>query len=531
MPTSRKRGSTRPARRAADASLVRVPRADALARVIPTLAPETLHALVRHRGLDAAVEVFTSATPAQLTALADLDLWRSSQPGDRETFDADRFGEWLETLAAIDESTAARIVASLDTDVVVAGLSLYVRVFDPGIFEPHETSDDEARDRHRLMHSETSRDIVECEVGGYVVRSRRTDAWDAVVGLLATLDAEYQDVFHAVMQGCRRLSNSRPEIDGLDDLLILPEQHLHELSHGRDDRRASRGYVTSADARAFLQAARLATSGGDAAASIGTRQIAGEYFRAARDATDGAAEILPDAIDGLERPRGLLQSRDDVDTDRVPLLRRLMTFVEEHDAAAYQDRSRDLAFLVNALVAGGTVQSRAFTLREAADAAAAVCNLGLERWTTIDGGALADSFLVDHDLIAVFEAGWSALHRDVTLFATNRLIAIVADLHCVDVDTAAGLGALHRELVRDRDAGRPWLARDAADVLATLDQVAWIAVRGLLDECPVVADALTAVLERRTTTVSATAFRFISSTAQIGDIRVFMRALPHVLAR
>ena len=28
------------------------------------------------------------------------------------------------------------------------------------------------------------------------------------------------DYFHAVMQGCRRLSNSRPEIDGLDDLLM-----------------------------------------------------------------------------------------------------------------------------------------------------------------------------------------------------------------------------------------------------------------------------------------------------------------------
>jgi hypothetical protein len=29
----------------------------------------------------------------------------------------------------------------------------------------------------------------------------------------------------------------------------------------------------------------------------------------------------------------------------------------------------------------------------------------------------------------------------------------------------------------------PWLARDAADVLATLDMTAWISVLGLLDEC------------------------------------------------
>jgi hypothetical protein len=40
-----------------------------------------------------------------------------------------------------------------------------------------------------------------------------------------------------------------------------------------------------------------------------------------------------------------------------------------------------------------------------------------------------------------------------------------------------------------------------------------------------------AVLERRTTSVSPTAFEFISTTAQIGDIRLFMRTLHSVLSR
>ena len=31
------------------------------------------------------------------------------------------------------------------------------------------------------MNSETSGDVLECEVGGYLVRARRTDAWDAIV--------------------------------------------------------------------------------------------------------------------------------------------------------------------------------------------------------------------------------------------------------------------------------------------------------------------------------------------------------------
>ena len=226
------------------------------ARVVPHLAPETLHQLIRYRGLDACGELVTSATPAQLTSLLDLDLWRHAQPGRDEQFDVDRFGEWLEVLVDTGDSVAARTVAALDKHLVIVGLSRYLRLFDPGTFEPTESSDDETIDRNEMMNSETSGDVLECEVGGYLVRARRTDAWDAIVTLLVTLETEHNHYFHAVMQGCRRLSNSRPEIDGLDDLLMAPEQHLHDVAIERERRRSRHGYATPADARAFLQMAR-----------------------------------------------------------------------------------------------------------------------------------------------------------------------------------------------------------------------------------------------------------------------------------
>jgi len=40
-----------------------------------------------------------------------------------------------------------------------------------------------------------------------------------------------------------------------------------------------------------------------------------------------------------------------------------------------------------------------------------------------------------------------------------------------------------------------------------------------------------AILEGRTTTVSPTEFAFVSTAAQIGDVRIFMRKLPGVLSR
>ncbi|HEX7797733.1 MAG TPA: DUF6178 family protein [Vicinamibacterales bacterium] len=563
-----------------------------LARVVPHLAPETLHQLVQHRGLDACGELVTSATPAQLTSLLDLDLWRRVQPGRDEQFDVDRFGEWLEVLVDTGDSVAARTVAVLDKHLVIVGLSRYLRVFDPGTFEPTESSDDEAMDRNEKMNSETSRDVLECETGGYLVRARRTDAWDAIVTLLVTLESEHNHYFHAVMQGCRRLSNSHPEIDGLDDLLTAQEQHLHDVAIERERRRSRHGYATPTDARAFLEMARQARD--TRKPPIATNPIATAYFRAADKSADttpaGASAAAPESesphdatgvsargdagnpasIDAVielltaagvmpERPRALLEAADeDPRAARLPILRRLMEFVLHHDETAYLTRSRELAFLANTLLAGCSVQSRPFTPQEASDAAACICNLGLEclppspgfgepRRSASRGGGPAisqgssprelgpampsDDFLVDHDLVRAFEVGWSVLYQDVSLFVADQLISTLVDLHCVDADTHRGLRELRRKLVKQREAGTPWLARDGTDVLAMFDMTAWISVHGLLEECPILPAALTAILERRKTSVSPTAFEFISTTAQIGDVHLFMRKLPGVLSR
>ena len=514
-----------------------------LARVVPHLAPETLHQLIQYRGLDACGELVTSATPAQLTSLLDLDLWRHAQPGRDEQFDVDRFGEWLEVLVDTGEAAAARTVAALDKDLVIVGLCRYLRVFDPGTFEPTESTDDEAVDRHEKMNRETSANVPECEIGGYLVRARRTDAWDALVTLLATLETEHPHFFHAVMQGCRRLSNSRPEIDGLDDLLMAPEQHLHDVAIERERRRSRQGYATAGDARAFLRMARQPRH-------TTHNPIATAYFRAAEEDDDEAprhdaagasphgGDDIPGSIGAViellteaglmpERPLALLEAADeDPRAARLPVLRRLMESVLHRDENAYLARRRELAFLANTLLAGSSVQSRPFTPQEASDAAACICNLGLE----CGPAAPSDAFLADHDLVTAFEVGWSVLYQDVSLFAADQLMSTLADLDCADDDTRGELRALQRQLAIQREAGTPWLARDAADVLAMLDMTAWIGVLGLLDECPILPAALTAVLERRTTSVSPTAFQFISTKAQIGDIRVFMRALPGLLS-
>lgn len=145
------------------------------------------------------------------------------------------------------------------------------------------------------------------------------------------------------------------------------------------------------------------------------------------------------------------------------------------------------------------------------------------------GASLPEDFLADHDLVTAFEVGWAVLHEDVSMFVATRLIATLKDLHCVDVETRNGLRALRRELVKQRAAGTPWRARHALDVIAIVDTPSWAGLLGLLGECPVLPAALRAILDGDTGPVSATAFEFISTTGQIGEVRAFMGRLPQAL--
>jgi hypothetical protein len=198
-------------------------------------------------------------------------------------------------------------------------------------------------------------------------------------------------------------------------------------------------------------------------------------------------------------------------------------------------RTEEFAFLANALVAGCSIQARPFTEREAADAVLAICNLGLENWphapAARTGTPLPEDLLVRHDLVGVFEIGWSVLHQDVCMHAAECLIDVLADVRCDDRDIQSSLDALRRDMTKHWRAGTPWRAREAMDVIAILDMPAWAALLGLIDECPVLHEAITAAGSPGTHAVGAAAFDFIAENTQIAAARAFLQALPGAFAQ
>jgi hypothetical protein len=516
-----------------------------LSRIVPRLPAETLHQLIQYRGLDACGDILAAATREQVSSLADVDLWRKAAPAADEQFDAHRFGEWIETLVDMGEGVAARIVAGLDRRLVAAGLSRHIRVLDPAACARPLSTDDEQTQESAAFAG------LGADVGGYLVRARRTEAWDAIVELLLSLEADHRECFDAVMRGCRRLSSSVPEADGFHDLLTEPEQLLHDLGLARQSRRSGQGYLGAADARLVLQ---LARQGGpdarDSAAAI--RRIAADYLReddqaaatpdagheregddaaVCADGTTADAPAEPDIDDSIEavvellaeagfvpeRPRALLAGQAG-QPSRVEQMQALLERSRADDGHVFAARSRELAFLANALMAGCSIDARPFTVQEASDAAVAVCNLGLEERETA----------THDDLIDAFQAGWRALH-EMSLSAVDRFVAVLDELRYADLETQMGLHILRRELARQRQAGTPWRARDALDVVATLDMPAWVSLLGVLDECPVLPAALRATLERRTGAINAKEFEFISTRRQIDEVRAFMDRLRDVL--
>ena len=146
--------------------------------------------------------------------------------------------------------------------------------------------------------------------------------------------------------------------------------------------------------------------------------------------------------------------------DHTAVLQRIqahMQFVFDCDHDAYPRRSEELTYLANTIMAGCALQGRPFTAQEARDAAVAVCNLGLENWPPLWSSAksLPDDFLVNHDLVTVFQVGWTVLHKDVGMYAAERLLEVLAGLRCDDCNVQADLDALRIELSTCCRTGMP----------------------------------------------------------------------------
>jgi hypothetical protein len=514
-----------------DVFLERILAVPHLAQVVPQLQPEVLHRIVQRYGLEDCGPLVALATPGQLARVFDLDLWRPAAPGLDEQFDADRFGSWLEVMVDAGVESAAATLAAMDVDLIAGGLRQHVRVLDGGAVAPYVTLDGD------LTSGLTFDDRDRCEIGGYVLSATRTGFWTAITTVLSALADAHGREFDRIMAACRRLSNSRPEID-VHDLPVASAQAMFDLAVEREARRDAQGYVAPGQARAFLEASRRIDLRHGAAPL--RDPLTRAYFSGIEPVAP-AEDVRPEAVAAIvdllheagvmpHTPRARLEGAQS-DAPPRARIRALLEFVHDHDPDAYETRNAELAYLANVIAAGSTIQSRSIAEDEASNAAIAVCSLGLENWPAhwSPGKELPDDWLVHHDLVSVFQVGWTVLHEDVCMYTAGQLIALLPSVRSADADVLSALESLRVSLTKHWRAGSPWHSRDALEVIAILDTPAWAALLGLIDQLPTMHAALAASLGGATRQIDASAFEFISENAQIRKVQDFMRLLPQLV--
>jgi hypothetical protein len=417
---------------------------------VQALAPRALGLLIDRVGLEDAGELVSLATTEQLAAVFDDDLWQSRRPGQDEAFDPRRFALWLEVMIEAGEQFAASRVTELDDDLIALALHRLVLVIDMdelAVEMADRGEDDEAALIEKALES-----CPHEELGRHRVIARRHDGWDAIISLLLALDQQHHDHLERLLDRLAHVSRASIEDGGgLHEVLTAEETLEVDAAAEREGRRGREGFVAPSDAAGFLALAR-STEVADPLAGATDDPVTRAYFRDLAPAVRPAVRPAPPPDAGLvdllrdegvlaparEGGRPLLDASADAAPGRATLFRGALAALAARDPALHERRLLELNYLANVLIAGCALESRRFRPFEAAAAAVATCNLGLERLLhqAAPAGMDAAELAARAGAVALFRTGWRVLHDQVAAPARR------ARPSALDAPAAAALAAL-----------------------------------------------------------------------------------------
>jgi hypothetical protein len=500
-----------------------------LVAAVQSLPARALGKLINHIGLEDAGEIVALATTDQIRRIFDDDLWRSELPGQDEGFDADRFALWLEVMIEAGEEFAAQRLAELPEDLLTLALArqvLVINIEEMAVAMSGRQSDDDAQ-------LEKALESCLCEeIGEYRIIARRHEGFDAVIGILLALDRDHHEYLARLLERCCHAAAEYIEDNGgLFHVLTAGEMLEVDAAAEREDRRAEEGYLSPSSAASFLALART-TPLDDLVGSHERDPITRAYFRSLRRPADaqaaadaataapgrgaaGLVELLREAgVLPRARAVALLEGAGSGTASGNPEpLAAAMRRLGERAPAEHDRRMEELAFVTNVLLAGASLEGRAFRPTEAARAGMAVCNLGLEYLAESKASTVDQALAGGADKL--FRVGWRVLAQDVALPAARRLAALLGESdsrqRMADSAREQAVAALRSGIA----AGRPWTARRKLSELADHGRLA--ALLALLDECPHLAGDAAGLVA-----ASGSELAFISCTRQLRAVAGFL---------
>jgi hypothetical protein len=364
--------------------LARVLETPDLPTQIQALPGPVLGKLIEHVGLEDAAELVALATTEQLAHIFDEDLWHSARAGEDERFDAERFLLWLQIMLEVGERFVAERLAELPQDLVTLAFQRYLLVLDEDALRTElSAGDDQAEAAEKAFESCLSEEIDE-----FHLIWRGGDGWDDVLSALLAFDRDHHALCRALLERCARMSHEYIEDNGgLYEVLSSEDMLESDLAAERESRRAERGYVAPSAATAFLRLARQPLP--NPAEPPERDALTRAYFRelerasappspasAAHSKQHGLAELLE--ASGVTRDAAapaLLTSA--APAREIPLLIRALQCLANDAPASFAERSEELAYLSNVLVAGGSLDGRRLRPLEAVEHVIAAVSFGV----------------------------------------------------------------------------------------------------------------------------------------------------------
>jgi hypothetical protein len=381
-----------------------------LAPALRALPAPSLRQLILRVGLEDAGELIALASLEQLRDVFDEDLWRSVEPGRDEAFDATRFAVWLEVLLEGGETLVADRLAGMSEDFLVFAVSQLARVLDVEHLATWATDPREAELLDRILDVH-----LQQELDQFLLLSRHDAGWDAVLTALLALDQNHPQLLREVLCRCAAATHEEVGSAGaLSSVLEGEELLLEDARAERDSRRAERGYVSPADARAFLALARTAPRQPEVDPvtrahfrELGPRVLAGSPADAAgaRPASSSLRGLLLEA--GAES-EGLPTAPEPAAAGT--LFRQALGELLDADPDAHQRVIEELAYLANVLIAGDTGAARTWRPVEAAERVLELCDEGLR--SAIPGSdpqpSAARDALLRWGAVGAFRLAWAS---------------------------------------------------------------------------------------------------------------------------
>jgi hypothetical protein len=371
-----------------------------LVAAVRELPGAVLGRLIDRIGLEDAGELVALASTAQLERIFDDDLWRADRAGGDETFRPDRFALWLRVMAEAGEEALVQRLGELPQDLVALAVHRLVLVLDMDVVaEQLGWAGDDGEPIARALEDST---FEEWEEFRLIARDR--DAWEDVWSALLALDRDHHHRLRAILEQCCAMSTEFISGQGgLFEVLTADEMLDSDVAAARDDRRVAEGFISPADARAFLELARRGGGG------AGRDAITRAYFRALREPV-GAAAATATATPNVGEPRGggardlavLLREAEVIAPPAVqalaalapaadgdskapgpahliaPLFEQAMSDLRQRDPERFATRVRELGYLVNVWIAGGAHQGRTPRPMEALEVVLKTCEAGMK---------------------------------------------------------------------------------------------------------------------------------------------------------